>query len=229
MEDDMFTTIRTLFLGAEARAEERVRKTYSIELIEQKIREAQQGLQAAKAGLASLIQRQRSEEKQISLLAGRVSDLTGRARAALEGGREALATEAAEAIAEMENELALRRETVLRLEARVMRLRRTVETTNRRIIDLKQGAIAARAVRQEQTIQTRIQTTLSGRSPMAEAEELIAEVLNRDDPYEQAEILADIDRGLSKADLGDRMAAEGFGKPTKMTAAEVLNRLKSEQ
>jgi phage shock protein A len=229
MEDDMFTTIRTLFLGAEARAEERVRKTYSIELIEQKIREAQQGLQAAKAGLASLIQRQRSEEKQISLLEGRVADLTGRARAALEGGREALATEAAEAIAEMENELALRRETVLRLEARVMRLRRTVETTNRRIIDLKQGAIAARAVRQEQTIQTRIQTTLSGRSPMAEAEELIAEVLNRDDPYEQAEILADIDRGLSKADLGDRMAAEGFGKPTKMTAAEVLNRLKSEQ
>ncbi len=225
----MFTTIRTLFLGAEARAEERVRKTYSIELIDQKIREAQQGLQAAKSGLASLIQRQRSEEKQIAVLEGRVTDLTGRAKAALEGGREALASEAAEAIAEMENELALRRETVLRLEARVMRLRRTVETTNRRIIDLKQGAIAARAVRQEQTIQTRIQTTLSGKSPMAEAEDLIAEVLNRDDPYEQAEILEDIDRGLSKADLGDRMAAEGFGRPTKMTAAEVLNRLKSEQ
>ncbi|MGB3316252.1 MAG: PspA/IM30 family protein [Albidovulum sp.] len=225
----MFTTIRTLFLGAEARAEERVRKTYSIELIEQKIREAQQGLQAAKAGLASLIQRQRSEEKQITLLQGRVTDLTGRAKAALEGGREALATEAAEAIAEMENELALRRETVLRLEARVMRLRRTVETTNRRIIDLKQGAIAARAVRQEQTIQTRIQTTLSGRSPISEAEELIAEVLNRDDPYEQAEILEDIDRGLTKADLGERMAAEGFGKPVKMTATEVLNRLKSDQ
>ena len=225
----MFTTIRTLFLGAEARAEERVRKTYSIELIDQKIREAQQGLQAAKAGLASLIQRQRSEERQIALLEGRVTDLTGRARAALEVGREALANEAAEAIAEMENELALRRETVQRLEARVMRLRRTVETTNRRIIDLKQGAIAARAVRQEQTIQTRIQTTLSGKSPMAEAEDLIAEVLNRDDPHEQAEILEDIDKGLSRADLGDRMAAEGFGKPTKMTAAEVLNRLKSEQ
>ena len=225
----MFTTIRTLFLGAEARAEERLRKTYSIELIDQKIREAQQGLQAAKAGLASLIQRQRSEERQIALLEGRVTDLTGRARAALEAGREALANEAAEAIAEMENELALRRETVQRLEARVMRLRRTVETTNRRIIDLKQGAIAARAVRQEQTIQTRIQTTLSGKSPMAEAEDLIAEVLNRDDPYEQAEILEDIDKGLSRADLGDRMAAEGFGKPTKMTAAEVLNRLKSEQ
>lgn len=186
-------------------------------------------MQAAKSGLASLIQRQRSEEKQISVLEGRVTDLTGRAKAALEGRREALATEAAEAIAEMENELALRRETVMRLEARVMRLRRTVETTNRRIIDLKQGAIAARAVRQEQTIQTRIQTTLSGKSPMAEAEDLIAEVLNRDDPYEQAEILEDIDRGLSKADLGDRMAAEGFGRPTKMTAAEVLNRLRSEQ
>ncbi len=223
----MFTTIRTLFQGAGARADERVRGIYSVELIEQKIREAQDGLQAAKAGLASLIQRQRSETRQIAALQTRTADLSGRAREALAAGSEALAGEAAEAIAEMENECALRRETVARLDARILRLRQTVETANRRIIDLKQGAVAARAVRQEQAIQTRLRTTLSGKSPMVEAEELIAEVLNRDDPYEQGEILQDIDRGLTREDLGDRMAAAGFGKPVKVTAAEVLSRLKT--
>lgn len=223
----MFTTIRTLFQGAGARAEERVRDVYSIELIDQKIREAQAGLQAAKTGLASLIQRQRSEARHVDGLEVRIADLTGRAQAALAGGNEALAGEAAEAIAELENERTLRRETVARLDARILRLRQTVETTNRRIIDLKQGAIAARAARQEQAIQSRIRTTLGGKSPMAEAEDLIAEVLNRDDPYEQGEILDEIDRGLNREDLSARMAAEGFGKPVKVTAAEVLARLKS--
>jgi len=224
----MLETFRTLFQGAGARAEERVRSAYSIELIDQKIREAQAGLQAAKAGLASLIQRQRSEERQLVTLTGRIADLTARGQAALTAGNQALAAEAAEAIAEMENEAALRRETLARLEARVLRLRRTVEATNRRIIDLRQGAMAARAVRQEQAIQSRLKTTLTGKSPMAEAEELIAGVLARDDPYEQSEILEEIDRGLARDDLGDRMAAEGFGKATKVTAAEVLARLKTE-
>ena len=59
----MLTTMRTLFLGASARAEEQVRDHFSIELIDQKVREAQAQLKAAKVGLASLIQRKRSEER----------------------------------------------------------------------------------------------------------------------------------------------------------------------
>jgi len=53
----MFGTLKTIMTGANARAEERVRDTYAIELIEQKIREANASLQAAKGTLASLIQR----------------------------------------------------------------------------------------------------------------------------------------------------------------------------
>lgn len=154
----MFGTIKTLFTGANARAEEKVRDTYSIELIEQKIREAQTGLKAAKATLASLIQRSRAEDRQIEVLQTRARDMTARTKEALKGGRDDMANEAAQAIAEMENELTLRRETAGRLETRIIRLRQSVEATNRRIIDLKQGAIAARAVRQEQDIQKRLNT-----------------------------------------------------------------------
>lgn len=221
----MFGTLKTLMTGANARAEEKVRDTYSIELIEQKIREAQAGLQAAKATLANLIQRSRAETRQIEALDARAKVMMDRAKAALQGGREDMANEAAQAIAEMENELILRRETASRLETRVIRLRQSVETTNRRIIDLRQGAIAAKAVRQEQSIQKRLNTTLAGQSPIGEAEELIEQVLSRDDPFEQSEILREIDSGLSRDDIGARLADAGFGPTTKTTAKDVLKRL----
>ncbi len=62
---------------------------------------------------------------------------------------------------------------------------------------------------------------------MAEAEELIAGVLGRDDPFEQSQILAEIDRGLNRTDVADRLAEQGFGKPVKTTAADVLARLRA--
>lgn len=224
----IFGTLKVLMQGTNARAEERVRAAYAIELIDQKTRESADGLRLAKATLASLIQRQRNEERQIAVLAGRVTDLTSRAKEALAAGRDDLGTEAAEAIAVMENELTLRRETQNRLEGRVMRMQNSVETATRRLIDLKQGSIAARAVRDEQAMQVRMKTTLSGISPMAEAEELIAQVLGRDDPYEQSEILAEIDRGLNREGIADKLADEGFGRALKSTTADVLARLKAQ-
>ena len=107
----MFGTLKTLMQGTNARTEERVRAAYAIELIDQKIRESADGLRLAKATLASLIQRQRAEERQIAALSTRADDLMARARDALAAGREDLATEAAEAIAVMENALTLRRES----------------------------------------------------------------------------------------------------------------------
>lgn len=223
----MFGTLKTLITGANARAEEKVRDTYSIELIEQKIREAQAGLQAAKATLASLIQRSRAEGRQIEVLETRLKDMTIRTKEALKGGRDDLAGEAAQAVAEMENELILRRETASRLDTRILRLRQSVEATSRRIIDLKQGAVAAKAVRQEQNIQKRLNTTLAGQSPIGEAEGLIERVLSRGDPFEQSEILKEIDQGLRRENIGDRLADAGFGPATKVTADDVLKRLEN--
>src|SRR6187397_1135173 len=108
----MFGTIRTLMAGANARAEEKVRETYSIELIEQKIRESQAALTAAKVTLASLIQRERAEIRAVDALKKRVTDLTARVTEALGKKREDLAQEGAEAIATLENERIIREQTI---------------------------------------------------------------------------------------------------------------------
>ncbi len=223
----MFKTLAALINGQNARAEDRVRDAFAIELIDQKIRESENSLRAAKATLASLIQRQRSEEKQHAALKTRISDLTKRAKEALNNDREDMAAEAARAIANMENELTVRTETLDQLDQKVMRLRTSIESGHRRIIDLKQGAIQARAVRREQNIQMHMTKTGINQGSVEEAEELISRVLGKDDPFERTEILADINRDLDGGSLTDRMADAGFGSATRATADDVLARLKS--
>ncbi len=223
----MLKTLATLIQGQNSRAEDRVRDAFAIELIDQKIRESESSLRAAKATLASLIQRQRSEEKQHAALKNRIADLTRRAKDALENDREDMAQEAARAIANMENEMTVRAETLDRLEQKIIRLRSSIEAGHRRIIDLKQGAIQARAVRREQTIQMRMVKSGAHETSVEEAEELIARVLGRDDPFERSEIISEINRDLEGGSIADRMADAGFGPATRATADDVLARLKS--
>ncbi len=224
----MLTTIRTLFIGANARAEEQVRDRFALELIDQKIRETEMQLKAAKATLATLMQRQRSEIRLLEAVQARIGTMEIRAGEALSTKRKDLALQAAEAIAQMENEARLRQETVDRLEAQATRLRASVEAAHRRVIDLKQGAITARAIRREQQMQTRLNATITSTSSADEAEELIARVVNKDDPFEQSAILAEINAELDHTGLEDRMAAQGLGPSTRVTAQDVLDRLKSD-
>ena len=221
----MISMMKTLFAGANARAEDRLKDTFALELIDQKIRETETQLKAAKATLASLMQRQRGEQRQYDGLQNRIATLTERAKEALNNDRQDLATEAANAIATMENESTLRSETLNRLEQQTLRLRTSVEAAHRRIIDLKQGAISTKAIKREQNIQSGLRTTIGRTSSADEAEDLIARVIGKDDPFEQSEILSEINASLDHSNLEDRMSAAGFGDTTKSTAADVLARL----
>ena len=163
----------------------------------------------------------------LATLDARIADMTRRAEEALAEDREGLAAEAAHAIAQMENERTTRQTTLDRLSQKTSRLRNSVEAGHRRVIDLRQGAIAAKAVRQEQAIQSRMRRTLNSTNSAEEADALIQSVLGKDDPFEQSEILSEIDAELSHDGLAHRMAREGFGPPTKSTGADVLARLKA--
>jgi phage shock protein A len=223
----MFSTLKTLIQGTNARAEERLRDVHAIELIDQKIREAEAGLKNAKFSLASLIQKQRSEAAQLTRIEGQITDLTDRATAALADARDDLAAQAAEAIASLENEATLRRQTVERLDARVLQLENAVERASRRILDLKQGAIAARAVRREQVAQKGLSRHIAHDSAFDDAEALIEQVLGAEDPFEQAQILDEIDSGLKPDSALSKLADAGYGTAQKVTGSAVLARLKT--
>ena len=72
-ELDMFKTLRTIFLGKAARAEQDLETANAAIIIEQKIREAEAGHATAKRGLASLITRSKSENKALIVLENRTT------------------------------------------------------------------------------------------------------------------------------------------------------------
>lgn len=221
----MLSIFKTLIAGANARAEEQLESKYSIELIRQKIRESDQAVTEAKNILVSLIQRERSEIKLMSSIETRIGWLTSKAKEALKADRVDLAEEAAKTIADLENERGVRQQTLDRLEIRITRLRGTVDQMSRRLLDLKQGEIAAKAIRSEAAAQTRLNKTLGNSSSFVEAEGLIERVMSEEDPFEQAEILAEVNADISGTSIDDRFAEAGIGKSNKTTAADVLARL----
>ena len=223
----MFNVLRTLFAGASARAEEQLTDTFAIDLIEQKIREADAGLTAAKNTLAALIVRQRNEQQTLDRVEAQVADLEARVRQALASGRDDLATDGASAIAQLENERAVRRDTLAQLANRIARTQSSVEKAHRRIIDLRQGMISARAADAERKAQKSLNRSLGSTAAVREAEDLIARVMNRSDPLAESEVLDEIDEGLSNTAIRDRLGAAGFGTKSKIDAEEVLARLRS--
>lgn len=109
----MFKTLKTIFLGRAAQAEQNLESAHAAIIIEQKIREAETGHAIAKRGLASLITRSKSEAKALNVLEGRIKDLEARIREALATGKETLAQDAAKLLANLENERNLRDRTLM--------------------------------------------------------------------------------------------------------------------
>ena len=223
----MLKTFKTLLNGASASAQESVRDKYAIELINQKIREAEGSLRSAKVTLATMVQRQRTEEKLAQGIEMRMGELTQSIENALKDKNEEMALQGAEAVAAMENELETRKETLSRLDQKIVRLRHSVEAGHRRIVELKQGAITAKAVKAEQQIQVQLNNSHSPQNSMEEAEELIATVISKEDPFERAEILSAIENDLQHKSIAQKMADNGYADSTKSTAQDVLNRLKT--
>lgn len=222
----MFNLFSTLIKGANARAVDSTTDHFAIDLINQKVREAEQGLAGAKNTLATLILRQRQEKKSADQLTSRKNDLESRARKAMSDNNEALALDAATAIAELENEQTVRKETLGRLNERVARMRLSIERAHRRIVDLRQGATTAQAMDIERKAQKNLNRSIGNTDAIREAESLIARVANQDDPFEQGDVLDEIDRSLNHETIKDRLADAGYGPSGKTRAQDVLERLR---
>jgi phage shock protein A len=225
----MLNVLKTLFSGASARADEALTDVFAIDLIEQKIREAETSLNAAKNTLASLIIRKRNEERHFARLDAQIRDLEGRATLALNAGNDELATDAAGAIADLINERVVRQQTVDQLAQRVLRTEAAVAKANRRIIDLRQGMISARAIDAERRAQKSLNRSIGNTTAIREAEALINRVMNFDDPLEQSDVLDKIDADLDGTAVRERLANAGFGDRQKTSAEDVLARLKAGQ
>jgi hypothetical protein len=104
METSMLKTLITLVRGRTALIAEEVADQNALLILDQQMRDATGALDRAKKALAVAIAQENQEVQRLDATHSRIADLETRAVAAIEAGRDDLATEAAENIAALEGE-----------------------------------------------------------------------------------------------------------------------------
>src|ERR1700739_2300016 len=100
----MFKTLITLVRERSFAIAEEVADQHALLILDQQMRNATGALDRAKKALAVAIAQENQEGQRLDATRARIDDLERRAVAAIEAGRDELATEAAEAIATLEAE-----------------------------------------------------------------------------------------------------------------------------
>jgi phage shock protein A len=224
----MFKLISTLIRGQAARAVEDIADRNALTILDQQIRDAGAALGEAKRALALAIAQDKSEETRLTGLGERITDLETRAAAALAGGREDLAREAAEAIARLEADRAAAAAARRTFAGEIERMRRSVIDTERRFADLDRGrriAQAAEAVRRLRA--SRVGTVAREDSALRDAEATLARLRrNQAEALAADEAFDGLDAEAGPEAVSRKLEAEGFGPRVTPNAADVLERLK---
>jgi phage shock protein A len=222
----MLKTFVTLLRGSVAAAEEELADRSALLILEQQIRDAAGAIDRGKRALALAIAQDEAEGKRLETTLGRIADLEERAAAALAGGREDLAAEAAETIAVLEADRDAIREARATFAGEIGRLRSSVAHAGRRLSELERGRRIAQAAEAVRRLKTGV-SGVAGDAALADAEATLRRLRER-----QAEDAA-VDAALHSlnpeggpADVASRLEAAGFGKRIRATGADVLERLK---
>jgi len=224
----MLKTIVTLFRGAAFRAEEEFADRSALLILDQQIRDSAAGIERAKRALAVAIAQDEAEGKRLETTLARIADLEERAVAALGGGSDELAAEAAETIAVMEADRDAIREARATFAREIAGLKAAVRRSGQRLSELERGrriAMAAESVR-------RLKTghgfgNPGGATALADAEATLRRLRERQaEDAAAANAFDTLDSEANPASVAERLEAAGFGKRTRPTAADVLARLK---
>ena len=224
----MFKTLTTLIRGAAAKAEEDFADRHALLILDQQIRDAASATDGAKRALSIAIAQDESEGKRLEATLKRIADLEERATAALADGRDDLATEAAEAIALMESDRDAIEQSRRSFATEVAQLKTAVANAGHRLAELERGRRIALATESVRRLKTRTGVGGNGGSAaLAEAERTLKRLRERQ--VEEAAAATAYDSlapGLNPTATADRLEAAGYGRRTRATAADVLDRLR---
>ncbi len=222
----MFDTITTLMRGAAAQGREQLIEANAVLLLEQKIRDLATQHENSKRTLAGMIAQVKSLKRSTSHLQKSTDDLEQRAMEAMAANRDKLAAQAAQVIADNENELTGKQKAIEALETEIARLRTLIEQTNRRLLELRQGLVVARHT--DYARKSRVSTLKSlnnGRHSVQDAEQMLEKILNRTETEEALVEYEKLNSELSGHDIVEKLDEAGFGTQLKVRADDVLARL----
>jgi phage shock protein A len=225
----MIKTVLTLFRGSVAAAGEELEDRTALLILDQQMRDAAAAVDRSKRALALAIASDQQEGRRLETTNGRIADLEVRATAALEGGREDLAREAAQAIANLEAERDAAMTARTLFAAEIARLKRHVASAEARINELDRGRRIARASEAVRSLRrSGIEAARPFESTLPEAEATLKRLRDRQMEAQAAdEALIEIDAASGPVATAEKLAEQGFGPRLKSTADDVLARLKA--
>ena len=218
----MLKTIVTLVRGAAFRAEEDLADRSALLILDQQIRDSAAAIERAKRALAVAVAQDEAEGKRLETTLARIADLEERALGALSGGREELATEAAEAIAVMEADRDAIREARATFAREISQLKATVMRSGQRLAELERGrriAMAAESVRRLKTGYG--MAGQGGAVALADAEATLRRLRERQaEDAAAANAFEALDNETNATGIAERLEAAGFGRRTRPTGTE---------
>lgn len=222
----MFKMMTTLWRGRTADAGEAFAKANALPLLRQQIRDAGLSVKKSRQAVAIAMAGQEQEIARYSKIKAQIADLETRTLSALEQKKDALAEEAAEAIAGLEDEKAASEKAQARYNAEITRLKSEIRSAQLKLRDLERGYRLATATDKTQKLAG--ETPLATTNSLKEAEETLAKLEHRQESVEltrRAEV--ELEQSTAPADIASRMADQGLGKPMRSSADAVMERLKA--
>ena len=227
----MFKTVLTLFRGGVAAAGEELEDRSALLILDQQMRDAAAAVERSKRMLALAIAGDQQEGRRLDATNARIADLEVRATAALEGGREDLAREAAQAIANLEADRDAEMTARTLFASEITRMKRQVANAEARIIELERGRRIARASEAVRALRRGgIEAARPYESTLPEAENTLKRLRERQIEAQAAsDALIELDAATGPLATAEKLAEQGFGPRLKSTADDVLARLNAKR
>jgi phage shock protein A len=224
----MFKTLITLVRGRTVAIAEEVADQNALVILDQQMRDATGALDRAKKALAIAVAQEDQEGRRLETTRARIEDLEARAVAAIEAGRDDLATEAAEAIATLEAERDASATARALFAAEIAKLRGHVLQQQVRFSQLERGRRIARAAEAVRVARRgRVEAAPIFEGTLVEAEATFSRLRERQVEAAAAEAAFDaLDAATGPIAVAEKLSAEGFGPRLKPNAADVLARLR---
>ncbi len=224
---DMFTALK----GGANEVGEAIVDANAIRILEQEIRDAEAAIASAKQSLTRMKSSEIKLKREVATIDADVADYEQKAVQALNAGEEALATEVAERIAELESERGEKAGEQATLDAEVHKIHAMIKARERTIAKNKRELDKVRTVQELQRATESVSknfaaTGSSGHRVSQALERVKAKQQGWQDRMEAGEWLEHQDAG---DDLDAKLRAKGLGDSANAGASDVLARLKARQ
>ncbi len=227
----MLDRLWTLMRARARSAGEAVTDAHALDILEQQIRDAADGVREAARQLAMLMAREMQDRRTLDSARTRLAEHERYALAALARGEETLARDLAATIGGAERERDQLMTRVAETVAAIARLRGTIATAEQRLATLRRELAAARARAALRRANSRIARRCDGAaSALDQAEATLARIRERDTDSADYEAAAEsLRREADGTSLRESLYAAGIADPPAYSVDAVLLRLRASQ